>query len=201
MWPEVWSGAFAARAAHRVLFLCQLGPLAFENTSALHINVDIFTPLGRNATFAVDGFNWARRYACATVDAVIRINDQHVTVLVETFDRAFGDAIGVLAITTRFSHHMRHGKSSNKSTKLHQGITLEEHATLSHFHRIGRAGVNKRLSSDFQIVHKWVSVLSGRTDQHIGSNSLNTSMFVSPLDPRRFGALASQRRKGLASTQ
>ena len=109
---------------HRVLLFRELRTLALEDACALSIDIDIFLPLGGHATFAVNCFNRASWNACSAVDAIIGVDYEHVPVLVEAFYGALGDAIGVLAITTRFSHHMRHGYSSVNQTEIHQEQNL-----------------------------------------------------------------------------
>src|SRR5689334_706519 len=56
----------------------------------------------------LDGVGGAFRLAHAAVDALVRMDDQHVLALVETIYRANLDAVGVLALDAGFSDDVSH---------------------------------------------------------------------------------------------
>ena len=58
--------------------------------------------------FREDGFVRALGHARLAVDALFRVDVEHLVVLVEAFDRTDGDAVGVLAIVTGLANNMRH---------------------------------------------------------------------------------------------
>ena len=50
----------------------------------------------------------AFRLTDATIDALVRMNDQHVLTLVETINRADFNTVGVLALDAGFGNDVRH---------------------------------------------------------------------------------------------
>ena len=58
-----------------------------------------------------DGFDRALRNACFAVDALFRMNVQYRFTLVEAFDRANDDTIGVFAVEARFGDDVCHQTS------------------------------------------------------------------------------------------
>src|SRR5262249_26692933 len=53
----------------------------------------------------------ALRHACLAVDAVLRVDVQHLLILPEALDRADGHAIGVLAVVARLANDVSHRNS------------------------------------------------------------------------------------------
>jgi hypothetical protein len=69
-------------------------------------------PLRRDIIFVVDSFNWANRFASATVNALIRLDIKHARAFVDAINRAFFDARLIFNIDTRFGNNVRHEESS-----------------------------------------------------------------------------------------
>jgi hypothetical protein len=65
-------------------------------------------PLTRDIIFVVNSFNRTHWLACATVNALIRLDVQHSSTFVDAVHRAFFDAGFVLYIDARFSDHIGH---------------------------------------------------------------------------------------------
>jgi hypothetical protein len=56
----------------------------------------------------LDGFSRAFGFAHAAIDALVRVNDEHVFALVEAVDRADLDAIQIFALYAVFHDHVGH---------------------------------------------------------------------------------------------
>jgi hypothetical protein len=56
----------------------------------------------------LDRFSWALRFAYPTINAFIRMDDQHVLTLIEAVDRADFDAIHVFALDAILGDNIRH---------------------------------------------------------------------------------------------
>jgi hypothetical protein len=69
-------------------------------------------PLRRNIIFIVDGLNRANRLACATVNALIRLDIKHSRTFIDAVNRAFFDTGLIFNINTRFGNYVRHEESS-----------------------------------------------------------------------------------------
>src|SRR5262249_29959256 len=65
-------------------------------------------PLGRHVGLGEDGLDGALRHARLAVDAVGRVDVEHLLVLVEALDRANGNAIGVLAVVAGLANGVGH---------------------------------------------------------------------------------------------
>ena len=55
-----------------------------------------------------DRFDGAFRHASFAIDALIRMNVQHLLTFIKTFNRADDDAIGVFAAKARLGNYMSH---------------------------------------------------------------------------------------------
>src|SRR5262245_14288892 len=104
---------------HPSLFLLTLRPFLgrlllgdvagiFQGGGALRVELDVAGPLGRAVGLDEDRLDRALGHACFAVDAVIRINVEHLLVLVETLHRTDDATIGVLAVVTRGSDDVSH---------------------------------------------------------------------------------------------
>jgi hypothetical protein len=69
-------------------------------------------PLRRNIIFIVDRFNRANWFACATVNALIRLDIKHSRTFIDAVNRALFDARLIFHINTRFGNYVRHEESS-----------------------------------------------------------------------------------------
>jgi len=79
----------------------------------LSVDLAKLLPLRRNIIFVIDSFNWANWFACATVNALIRLDIKHARTFVDAINRAFFDARLIFNINTRFGNYVRHEESSN----------------------------------------------------------------------------------------
>src|SRR5262245_46529131 len=104
---------------HPSLFLLALRPFLrrlllgdvagiFQCGAAFRIQLDVARPLGRAVRLNVNGLDRAFRHAGLAVDAVVRIDVQHLLVLVEALHRTDDAAVGVLAVVTRSSDDVSH---------------------------------------------------------------------------------------------
>src|SRR5262249_12936858 len=75
---------------------------------AFGIEGDVVPPLLRDGAFVVDRLHRAFRDARLTIDAIDRVDVQHLLSLVETFHRADRGAVGVLAALTGFGDDEGH---------------------------------------------------------------------------------------------
>ncbi len=76
-----------------------IGILAVELHPLFHVRLGI----------GADRVGGAFGFAHAAVDALVRVDDQHVLALVEAVDRAYLDAVGVFAGDAVVGHHIGHG--------------------------------------------------------------------------------------------
>src|ERR1700692_1177441 len=56
----------------------------------------------------LDGFGRAFRFAHAAIDALVRMNDEHIFAFVKAIDGAYLDAIQILALYAVFHDHVGH---------------------------------------------------------------------------------------------
>src|SRR5262249_4910698 len=77
-------------------------------TRALGIEGDVVPPFLRDGSFVEDRLDRAFRHAGLAVDAVVRIDVQHLFALVEALHRADRHTVGVLAAVTGLANDERH---------------------------------------------------------------------------------------------
>src|SRR5262249_40413627 len=89
-----------------------LGDLALaavlEGGGALGVEGGEAGPLGRHVGLGEDGLDGALRHARLAVDAVGRVDVEHLLVLVEALHRADRDAVGVLAVVAGLADGVGH---------------------------------------------------------------------------------------------
>ncbi len=69
----------------------------------------------------LDGVGGAFGFAHAAVDALVRVDDEHVLTLVEAIDRADFDAVGIFAFDAGFSDDVSHPGLRNGSNLCRAG--------------------------------------------------------------------------------
>ena len=83
--------------------------LIFQDGGMFGIEREVRLPGGGQLSVMVDRLDGAFRDASLAIDAMVRIDVQHVLVLVKALAWAHDHAIGVLAVTARFANNVRHG--------------------------------------------------------------------------------------------
>lgn len=89
--------SYFAGAAWRAEFIEELG-----------INFLKFTPLGWDIVFVINRFDWADRFAGATIHTLIRLNVEHPIALIDAIDWALFDTGLIFHIHTRKRDHICH---------------------------------------------------------------------------------------------
>lgn len=84
----------------------------------LRVNFFKFIPLGWDVIFVVDRFDWADRFAGATIDALIRLDVEHPIALVDAIDWALFDTGLIFHIHTRKRDHICHERLLTTSFKV-----------------------------------------------------------------------------------
>lgn len=100
----------AVRIAGGFFLGSDIGPFGGVFAVELH-------PFKQVLGFRQNGFRRAFRLADATVDAFIRIDDEHILALVETVHRADFDAVGVFAFDTGFGNDKSHDLSIRRGNR------------------------------------------------------------------------------------
>ena len=72
------------------------------------VNFFKFIPLGWDVIFVIDRFDWADRFAGATVNALIRLDVEHPITLVDAIDWALFDTGLIFNIHARKRDHICH---------------------------------------------------------------------------------------------
>ena len=65
------------------------------------------------------GCGWAFRGTSVAVDAVVRVDVQHLFAFVKTIARADGNAVGIFATKTRLGHYVSHVNLPFGKIRLH----------------------------------------------------------------------------------
>ena len=84
----------------------------------LRVNFFKFIPLGWDVIFVIDRFDWADRFAGATVNALIRLDVEHPIALVDAIDWALFDTGLIFNIHTRKRDHICHERLLTTSFKV-----------------------------------------------------------------------------------
>src|SRR6266849_2363475 len=98
---------FSPGSPASVLHRARLDPWVVDEELLVHL--DEVLPVGRRLVLGEDRFHRAHRLAGAAVDALIRVDVEHLRPLVDAVDRADLDAGLVLDVDARLRDDVRHG--------------------------------------------------------------------------------------------
>src|SRR6516165_2912668 len=101
----------AFRALLGVLLFCDRAATGFQLRRFLGVELGEAAPLSRNIGFREDGFDRTFGHAGFAVDAINRVDVEHMLPLIEAFDRADDDAVRVFAVMARLSNSVSHIQS------------------------------------------------------------------------------------------
>ncbi len=93
----------------RLLLLRNMAALSFEDRDPLRVELNEASPPLGDIRLMIDRLDRTFRHTRFTVNAHLRIDVEHPVVLVEAITGTNGNAIGVLAVLTRFTDDIGHG--------------------------------------------------------------------------------------------
>ena len=91
-----------------VMLSCGIGDSIVIVTRLRTVLFDPFLELCGNFSLRIDGIDRAKRNTCITIDAFIRIDDQHVRPFVKAIDGTYFHAVRELALDTSFNNNKCH---------------------------------------------------------------------------------------------